>query len=88
MYNATSTEVQQFVAAYTRVVGYNYPLTATTRKKYIAVDRDGSGVFLVERTTGRVYNVKGYGQRGLWVGTLSNLTSAYNHTERMKVVPS
>lgn len=86
MYNADSTEVVEFVAAFQRVKGYNYPLSTTQTPKYVRVDRDGSGVFLIERSSGRVYNVQGYGKRGSQAGTLANLTSAYAYSQRMAVV--
>jgi hypothetical protein len=87
MYTVDSTEVIAFVAAYQRVKGWNYPLSTSQTPKYVRVDRDHSGVFLIERSTGRVYNVKGYGARGSQAGTLANLTSAYQHSMRMKVCP-
>jgi hypothetical protein len=86
MYSTDSAEVVAFVAAYQRVKGWNYPLSTSQTPKYIRVDRDHSGVFLIERSTGRVYNVQGYGKRGSQAGTLSNLTSAYNYSQRMAVV--
>lgn len=86
MYTVDSTEVVAFVAAFQRVKGWNYPLSTSQTPKYIRVDRDHSGVFLIERSTGKVFNVQGYGKRGAQAGTLANLTSAYNYSERMKVV--
>lgn len=86
MYNASSQQVTAFVAAYQKVVGWNYPLSVGERRKYLTVDRDHSGVFLIDRVTGRVYNVKGYGKRGTWIGTMDNLTTAYACTQRLAVV--
>lgn len=35
--------------------------TYKNRQKYIAIDSDGSGRFLVDKTDGQVYGIKGYG---------------------------
>ena len=37
------------------------PVVSKERKKFIAVDIGGSGAFLVEKETGEIYNIKGYG---------------------------
>jgi len=70
---------------------YQKPI-AEDRKKYIAideVDRDATapfhyphishrgGRFLIDRETGVVYSIKGYGQRGYRVGTVESLTESY-----------
>jgi hypothetical protein len=49
------------------------PKVAKTRKKYIALDRGGSGVYLVDRATGDVYSIKGYGVPNRKVGTLDSM---------------
>lgn len=51
---------------------YN-PKTAKTRRKYVALDRGSSGHFLVERETGRVYTIKGYGVPNRLVGDVREL---------------
>lgn len=86
MYTADSPEVRSFVAAFQRVKGYNYPLSTTTRRKYIQVERDHSAIFLIDKATGKVYNVLGFGKRGLQAGNLWNLTAAYETAERLAVV--
>jgi hypothetical protein len=86
MYNADSPEVVKFVAAFQRVKGFNYPITTTTRRKYILVERDHSSVFVIERSTGKVYNSGyKYGTRGSQAGNLHNLTQAYNVSERLAI---
>ena len=42
----------------------DYTKTAKERKKYIALDRGTSGAFLVDKETGDVYAIKGYGVAG------------------------
>lgn len=86
MYDDSSAAVVTFVAAFQRVKGWNYPLTTTTKRKYILVERDHSAVFMIERTTGKVYNVKNHSSKGTQAGNLWNLTQAYNTTERLAVV--
>lgn len=36
-------------------------VTANPRRKFIAIDIGSSGAFLVERTTGELFNIKAYG---------------------------
>lgn len=83
MYNNQQTSV----AAFQRTQGYNYPMSTTTRRKYILVERDHSAVFMIERTTGKVYNAGYlYGRKGIQASTLHNLTHAYEFSERLKLV--
>ena len=42
----------------------NYVKVAKERRKYIALDHGGSGAFLVDKETGDVYVIKGYGVAG------------------------
>ena len=51
---------------------------ATTRRKYIALDRGSSGVYLVDRKTGMVYTIKAYGVPKRVVGPLSQLLAIYS----------
>ena len=64
-----------------------YRIVAIDRRKYVAIDeiltfegRDcpgQSGRFMVERATGRVFTIRGYGQRGHYIGTVEGLTEQY-----------
>ncbi len=64
-----------------------YRIVTVGRRKYIAVDeiptfegRDcpgQSGRFLVDRETGVVYTIKGYGQKGYRIGDLAGLAQQY-----------
>lgn len=51
----------------------NEAVIATERSKYIAIDRCG-GKFLVEKSTGDIYGIKGYGviHRGYRYGNVAN----------------
>ena len=55
---------------------------ATTRKKYIALDRctlgvSKGGVFLIDRETGDAFNIVAYGRPNRRIGTLTSLTAEY-----------
>ena len=39
-----------------------YLVTSVTKKKYINIDFGTSGAFMVEKATGDIFNIKGYGQ--------------------------
>jgi hypothetical protein len=62
-------------------------IVAETRRKYILIDEidqcDGrdcagrSGRFMVDRATGRVFTIRGYGQRHRPIGTLAGLAAEY-----------
>lgn len=64
-----------------------YRVVVVERRKYLAIDRiptfEGrdcpgqSGVFMVDRATGTVYKIRGYGQRGDRVGDLERMTEQY-----------
>lgn len=64
-----------------------YRVVVVERRKYLAVDEvptfEGndcagqSGRFLVDRETGVVFTIRGYGQRGDRIGTLSRLAVQY-----------
>jgi hypothetical protein len=64
-----------------------YRIVAENRRKYILLDeiptfegRDlpgRGGRFMVDRETGRVFTIRGYGKRGHYVGTVTSLTAAY-----------
>jgi hypothetical protein len=72
-----------------RANGWEVRIIAEDRRKYIAVDETDayqgelmadvhrSGRFLVDRVTGVVYSIKGYGQKGYYVGTLESLTAKF-----------
>ena len=53
------------------------PKVAKERTKFIACDAGTSGMFLVDRATGDVYSIKGYGRPNRKVGTVAGLTAAY-----------
>lgn len=44
---------------------------AKTRRKYIALNRGGSGVFLIDRATSDVYSIKAYGVPNRKLGSLA-----------------
>ena len=64
-----------------------YRVVVVERRKYLAIDevptfegRDcpgQSGRFMLDRETGLVYTIRGYGQRGDRIGTLDALTRQY-----------
>lgn len=64
-----------------------YRVVVVDRRKYLAIDevptfegRDcpgQGGRFLVDKATGVVYTIKGYGQRGWRIGTVEGLTAKY-----------
>ena len=54
-----------------------YAKTAKDRSKYIALDDGTSGAFLVEKLTGDVWTIKGYGRKNRRVGTLDELIAHY-----------
>lgn len=51
----------------------NYVKIAKERKKYIALDRGGSGAFLVDKATGDVFVIKGYGVAGRRIMSITEL---------------
>lgn len=66
--------------------GYTYPgvernweVCVVFGKKYDKVDRYQSGVLMVERETGRIYGIKGYGviHKGHQYGTLDTIEQWY-----------
>lgn len=69
--------------------GWEVRIVAEDRRKYIAVDETDayqgelmadvhrSGRFLVDRATGVVYTIEGYGRKGHRVGTLEGLTAKF-----------
>ena len=40
----------------------NHTYTIKEKKKYIYLDCGGSGVFMIDKTTGNIFGIKGYGQ--------------------------
>jgi hypothetical protein len=72
-----------------RANGWEVRIIASDRRKYIAVDETDafegevmadvhrSGRFLVDRATGYVYTIEGYGRKGSFVGTLVTLTEKF-----------
>lgn len=91
-YSADSPAVRDFIAAAEEnrsqgegVYGFR-GLRAENRRKYIAIDEDlggqWSGRFLVDREDGTVYGIRGYGQRGHYIGTLASLAAQYREATR------
>ncbi len=60
-----------------------YQHVARDRRKYIALDRGDSGVYLVDKATGDVFTIKGYGVPKRRVGTLAELTDEYRRGARI-----
>lgn len=50
---------------------------AQTRRKYIALDRHGSGVYLVDRVTTDVFTIKGYGVPNRRIGKLADVVAKW-----------
>jgi hypothetical protein len=47
-----------------RAAGFTHTpdkVTSKNRSKFVAIDFGSSGAFLVEKSTGELYNIKGYG---------------------------
>lgn len=86
---AAFEENRNLAAAHSwRANGWSVVIVAEDRRKYIAIDEtdalDGevrgsnrSGRFLVDRETGDVFTIRGYGQRGHRIGTVEGLTEKY-----------
>ncbi len=57
----------------------HYHKHATDRRKYICLDDGNSGSMMLEKTTGKVYGIKGYGQihRGHSCGDIEALTDDF-----------
>jgi hypothetical protein len=56
--------LQESVNAKHQLGGYTFPpnkVYAKQRMKFVAIDIGGSGCFLVEKETGEIFNIKGYG---------------------------
>lgn len=73
-----------------RANGWRVVIVAAERRKYLAIDESDaygeedaqldvhrSGRFLVDRETGTVYTIRGYGQRGHRVGALDTLAASF-----------
>lgn len=63
------------------------PKTAIDRNKLIALDHGSSGAFLVEKATGTVFQIRGYGKKGRPVGHIDALIARYreaNEENRMR----
>ncbi len=70
--------------------GWRIAIVAETRRKYVLVDETDayngepprldvsrSGRFMVDRSSGEVFTIRGYGQRGHRIGSLAGLTASY-----------
>ena len=53
-----------------------YAKRAKGRRKYIALDRGTSGVYLVDRMTGEVYTIKAYGVPNRRIGHIEQVIAA------------
>ena len=90
-FTAGAPEIQAFLAAWHeagradfersyRNLDYDSPAyqhVARDRRKYIALDQGTGGVFLVDKATGDVFTIKGYGVPNRRVGTLAQVTARY-----------
>jgi hypothetical protein len=56
------------------------PKVAKQRKRFIALDRKDSGVFLVDRATHTLYSIKAYGVPNRALGQIEDVTRAYEQT--------
>jgi hypothetical protein len=88
---ATSPEVVDFVEAFKENRNlahfFKVDVIAETRRTYISIDEidDGDtppyvhrgGLFLIDRETGVVYTIRGYGQRGYRLTTMATLAAKY-----------
>lgn len=86
-----SPEIRELVAQVTenrindgKRMGLTYPgwekshtAHAVDRRKYIAIDVDGSGLMLVDKAEGVVYGIRGYGQRGDRIGDIQRVTAQF-----------
>lgn len=65
-----------------------YAHTAHNRSKYIALDYGTSGVYLLDKGTGVVWGIKGYGVRhpGKRIGHLNQLIAKWLHSEKVQMV--
>ena len=54
-----------------------YPKTMKVRRRWIALDKGTSGVFLLDPLTEDIYTIKAYGVPNRKVGTLDSLIEAY-----------
>ena len=93
--SARSPAVVAFVAAFEEnqnVAGHPMTVVASDRRKYIAIDEVDRGAtppyyyrngrFLVDRADGRVYAIRGYGQRGEPIGSLVPMALRYREATR------
>ena len=84
-----------FVAAFEEnqnVAGHPMTVVASDRRKYIAIDEVDRGAtppyfyrngrFLVDQADGRVYTIRGYGQRGDPIGSLVPMALRYREATR------
>jgi len=76
-----------FERNYDRLVYDDYAVkTAKDRRRFIACDRGNehtrSGVFLVDRTTGEVFTIKGYGVPNWRLGTVRELIDGWRDGTR------
>lgn len=92
MLTADHPDVQRFLTAWhengraaferdhTALVYDTYrPKVAKERKRFLALDVDTSGCFLVDRDTTMVYSIKGYGVPNRALGALVDVTAAYEY---------
>jgi hypothetical protein len=71
--------------------GHTFPVdvwVANPRRKFIAIDVSNSGAFLVERATGELFNISGYGvpnhntKLKADIGNVATVDPAVLHTKR------
>lgn len=89
-YTADSPEVQAFLVAWHENGRASFerdcpnlnwdtyePHAAKDRRRFVALDRGGSGCFLLEKTTGMVYSIKAYGVPKRPIKHLALMTADY-----------
>ena len=61
-----------------------YTKTVKERRKYLCLDDGTSGAFMVDRQTGEVFNIKGYGvpNKKKMIGYIQNLTGLDLYSRR------
>lgn len=52
----------------------SYAHTAKERRKYVALDSGTSGAFLLDKSTGDIFNIKAYGVPKSKVGNINGMT--------------
>ena len=62
------------------------PKLAVDRVAFIALDRGSSGVFLLEKATGLVWSIRGYGKKNRVVKHIDDLTAEYREATEQNLL--